>query len=113
MKRTRNLYHYQFKKCQKSEQIIKRNKLLDACLNSDKDVFEEIKKLRRTDADVATSMDGETNDIPAHFKNIYSELFNSVDDKDDIANICETVENKISIYDVRKVTPAVRCHTGG
>ena len=54
----------------KSEEIIKRNKLLDACLNSDKDVFAEIKKLRRTNDNVATSMDGETEDIPGHFKEI-------------------------------------------
>ena len=32
MKKTRNLYHYQFNKCKKAEEKIKRNKLLNSCL---------------------------------------------------------------------------------
>ena len=110
MKRTRNLYHYQYKKCKKSEEMIKRNKLLNACLNSDKDLFEEIKKMRRTNEVVASSMDGKTEDIPGHFKEIYSQLYNSVDDREDLEKICDTVEQKInfsSIYDVKKVTPSI------
>ena len=55
-------------------------------------------------------MDGETEDIPGHFKDIYGQLFNSVDDKEDLIKISDTVESKInftSIYDVQKVTPAI------
>ena len=46
----------------------------------------------------------------SQFKEIYSNLFNSVDDKGDMAKICETVEQKInftSIQDVQKVTPVI------
>ena len=32
MKKTRNTYHYHYKKCKKAEEIIKKNKLLSACL---------------------------------------------------------------------------------
>ena len=90
--------------------MIKRNKLLNASINSDKDLFDEITKKRRTNEVVASSMDGKTEDIPGHFKEIYSQLYNSVDDREDLEKICDTVEQKInftSIYDVKKVTPSI------
>ena len=80
MKRTRNVYHFQIKKIKRSENLIKRNNLLDACINGDNDLFKAIKKMRRHDPPTATSIDGVKSDIPEHFKNIYSKLYNSVDD---------------------------------
>ena len=80
MKRTRNLYHYQYRKCEKSEETIKKNKLLDACLNGDGDIFKQIKLLRKSGQVVSTSMDGIKTDIPGHFKKIYSKLYNAHDD---------------------------------
>ena len=38
MKHTRNIYHYQFKKCKNEEQRIKRVKLLNACLGDGGDL---------------------------------------------------------------------------
>ena len=58
MKRTRNCYHFQYRKCKKAENIVIKNKLLDACINGNGDIFKEIKKLRRSKPTVATSMDG-------------------------------------------------------
>ena len=80
MKRTKNIYHYQFRKNKKAEDIVKKNKLLDACLNGGGDVFKEIKSTRNTRQVVANAMDGVVEDIPEHFKTIYSGLYNSVDD---------------------------------
>ena len=47
MKKTRNVYHYQIRKCRKAEEKIKKNKFLDMCLNGEADMFTEIKKLRK------------------------------------------------------------------
>jgi hypothetical protein len=58
MKRSRNKHHYEYKKCRKAEERIKRSKLLDACLTGEGDLFSELKKLRQTRSVVATSMDG-------------------------------------------------------
>ena len=58
MKRTKNKYHYEYKKCSKAEDKIKRNKLLDSCLNGGGDLFKEIKTMRKCKPVVATSMDG-------------------------------------------------------
>ena len=43
MKRSKNKYHYELKKCRKAEDKIRSSKLLDACLNGGCDLFKEIK----------------------------------------------------------------------
>ena len=78
MKRSRNVYHYQVRKLKKSKDTIKRNKLLDACINGDGDLFTEIKKIRNTNACSAESIDGVTEGVSDHFKTIYEQLYNSV-----------------------------------
>ena len=74
MKRTRNLYHFQFKKCRKSEDLIKRSNFLNSCINGSSDIFSEIKKLRKCDNVVATNIDGESENIEEHLAVIYSNL---------------------------------------
>ena len=54
-----NIFHLVLRKCRKSEDKIKSNKLLEACLNNDKNIFDEIKNLRKCNTDVVNSIDGE------------------------------------------------------
>ena len=56
MKRSRNKYHYELKKCRKAVDKIRSSKLLDACLNGGGDIFKEIKSMRNVKSVVATSM---------------------------------------------------------
>ena len=56
------------------------HKLLDACLNGGGDLFKEIKSIRKTKQVVANTIDGVAEKMPDHFKDIYSGLYNSVDD---------------------------------
>ena len=110
MKRTRNIFHYQVRKLRKASDAITKNMLLDACLNSDSNLFSEIKKLRKSDPCVANTMDGVTVRVDEHFKNIYSNLYNSVDDKEDLENLAEDVDKKVNfchLHEVWKVTPEV------
>ena len=110
MKRTRNLYHYEIRKLKKSEDLVKKNKLLDACLNGGGDIFKEIKAIRSTRQVVASTMDVVRENIPNHFKNIYSSLFNSVDDTENLALVSEQVELGIkdhSLQEVAMVTPNI------
>ena len=46
MKRTRNIYRRELKKCQTSEETIKKSRLLNSCLNGEGDLFREIKNMR-------------------------------------------------------------------
>ena len=98
MKRTRNLYHYQVRKCKKSEDLVKRNQLLD------------IRKILKGNPVVATSMDNQQQDIPNHFKGIYSKLYNSANDGDELNAVKSEVDMKINftqLKDVEKVTAKV------
>ena len=109
MKRSRNVYHYHFKKCHKSEKAIRNNKLLDACVNGDGDLFEQIKLLRKSSPAIPASMDGEQGErIPQHFQNIYSRLYNSNEDGDEVREVEADVKGKVNqshLKDVDKVTP--------
>ena len=107
MKRTRNIYHMEFKKCQRAEATIRKSKLLDACLNGNGELFKEIKAMRRTQATCADSIDEVKEDIPGHFKSIYSDLYNCVKDGDEVLKISEEIEENLSMKcldDVKKVT---------
>ena len=108
MKRTRNTYHREFKKCVKAEKHIKKSKLLDACINGNGDLFKEVKAMRKTKPNIADTIDGIKDDIPNHFGNIYEELYNCVADGDEIAKISKEVGHIIGVEcleDVLKVTP--------
>ena len=110
MKRSRNIYHYNYKKCIKSEEKIKRNKLLDSCLNGGSDIFKELKKMRKCESLVSTTMDGKSENISEHFKSIYKELYNSVDDSRELEEINKEVDGRINwshMNDVKKVTPSL------
>ena len=43
-------------------------------------LFKKITSLRKTNTVVATSIDGVQENVSEHFKDIYSPLYNSVDD---------------------------------
>ena len=108
MRRTGNIYY--IRKCKKSANIISRNKLLDACLNGNGDLFKEIKALRKTEVVTADSIDGVKDDVPRHFKGIYEDLYSSVKEKDELENIKENLELQINsndLYDVDKVTSSI------
>ena len=98
------------RKCKKAENSIRRNKLLDACLNGNGEIFKEIEKMRMTKPVVATAMDGKKNHVEEHFKHIYERLYNSVDDKEKIEDLLNKVNegiNNTHVHDVKKVTPDV------
>ena len=55
-------------------------------------------------------MDGVKEDIPGHFKTIFSDLYNSADDNEELLLVLKEVEEKIdesSIDDVELVTASI------
>ena len=86
---------------------MKKSKLLDACLNGGGDIFKEIKSIRNTRQVVANTMDGVVEGIPDHFRTIYSGLYNSVEDTENMTRLSSEVELRVgdfSLQDVTKVT---------
>ena len=110
MKKTRNRYHYEYKKCRKAREKIQKSKLLEACLGDGGDLFLELKRMRKTRSVVATSMDGVQENIEEHFRNKYQKLYNSADDSSELLRVQIETENlvdKASIADVERVTPEI------
>ena len=110
MKHARNVYHYQLRKYRKSENIIRRDNLLNACINGNNNIFDEIKKIRKTSSEVPTSIDGNSVDTENHFKRIYEKLYKCTDDKDNVKFLHDEINMKINysdVRDVKKVTPKV------
>ena len=70
MKRTRNKYHYEYKKCRMAQEKVKRSKFLNSCINGEGDLFSQIKNLRKAQPCVVSSMDGVTENVKEHFRDI-------------------------------------------
>ena len=83
----------------RSEESIRKNKLIEACLsNSWGNIFKEIKSMRKVKQLMANSVDGVKENIPNHFKDIYSQLYNSVDDAENMARVSNEVESKVNAF---------------
>ena len=85
---------------------IRKNKLLDACLNDNGDIFKEIKKTRK--APTTSMVDGVTSNIESHFSSVYERLYNSIDDKESLNAISRQLKENIdehSLEEVDKITP--------
>ena len=95
MKSTRNKYHYALRRCKRSVEIIKKNKLLDACINGKGNIFDEIRKIRKVKKNSPQCIDG-CNNVPEKFANVYEELFNSTNDKHETLKTFWKVDNAIN-----------------
>ena len=110
MKNTRNVYHFQFRKCKKAEEKIKRDNLLNACMGNGGDIFKQIKALRKSAVPTATSIDGVTQDIPEYFGKIYGELYNSAEDAARLSEVNARADSKVTESDklmLSKITPEI------
>ena len=92
-------------KCRRENQ---KDRLLNACLGEGGDLFKEIKALRKSNAAVATSIDGVSANIPEHCGAIYSQLYNSADDSENLKIVharAEAEVNRSHLEHVAKITP--------
>ena len=108
IKKTRNVYHYQIRKNRRMAECIRKNTILDACINDKGDIFKEIRKLRKTAPTVSSMIYGVTNNLEIHFANVYEKLYNSIDDKENLMTVLKHLNTKIdceSVTKVEQITP--------
>ena len=74
MKTTRNQYHYQIRRCRRVEEYIVNKNIIENCINSDTDLFSEIRKQRKEVEDDVTIDGASGKDIPGKFADVYCEL---------------------------------------
>ena len=106
----RNKFKYAKRRVLIAAESIKRDRFLEACLEGDKNLFEELKKFRGAPQKVASKIDGHTDpvSITDHLKNIYQGLYNRTGSKVPLENLLHEVNEAVSnqdILDVQKVTP--------
>ena len=85
-------------------EALKRDKLLNACINGEGDIFHELKKLRMVSCTVSKTMDGAQEDVSEHFANVYERIYN---DKEEMSRMYSRVNKSIdttSLSDVYLVT---------
>ena len=106
----RNKFKYAKRRVLIAAEAMKRDKFLEACLEGDRSLFEELKKIRGSPVNIASKMDGHTDpvNITEHLKNIYEGLYNRTGSKVPLQNLLSEVDAGISdddMSDVLKVTP--------
>ena len=110
MKRTRNIYHLNIRKNKRMMDKVKRDKLLNACLNNKSGIFSEIKAMRRTKPSFSDVIDGNSDNIPEYFALKYKTLYNSVDDEKELSTIKNETSERIKTSDVcevSRITPLI------
>ena len=74
---------------------MKCNTLLTAHIENKTDLFDAIKKQRRTKRAYLRTMDGRTEDIPDYLATTYRSLYNCTDDEKKLTSIHKTIDMKI------------------
>ena len=97
LKRTRNAYHLHIRKNKRMLDRIKRNNLLNSCINGNGNIFDEIRRQRKCKQTFAASIDGCTENIPSYLASNYSNIYNCVDDKCNLS-IMEERPNTQNLY---------------
>ena len=104
MKRTKNIFHYQVRRCRRVEDYLKNNKIVENCLENDTDLFEEIKKQRKVGSDDDVTIDGAAGKaIPNEFAKVYKELYNREQDEAEIDAIMTNLNQDITEESLEQV----------
>ena len=82
---------------------IRRNQLLNCCLNGDGNIFEEVRKSRKCGSSHVSSIDNVTEDIPSHFANLYENLYNSVNDDESLIEVEQKVSAGINSTSIESI----------
>ena len=80
--------------------MVKKNALLNACINNKGDIFDVIKKQRIAGSTVSTMIDGITSDVETYFANTYRKLYNPANDQDNLLKVLQFLNKKKSIHQV-------------
>ena len=110
MKKTRNKYHHILRIVKNREKQLRDDRFIDECLHGNvNNIYKEIRQQRHQRSS-PPSIDGVkgTKNIACHFKNIYSRLYNTHTDQNEVQSVKARIQNKISQTDyniIDKITP--------
>lgn len=102
MKRTRNRYHYAIHSVKKQESKLRKEKMVQQCLNGKiNDILKHIKSSRKNKSGNASTIDGVSGaeNITTHFKNIYEGIYNQHNSADKVDEILSDLNAKLTAHD--------------
>ena len=105
MKSTRNQYHYAIRRVKQQESKIRKDQMLQDCLNGKiNDILKHIKNSRKNKSSYAENIDGisGSNNISSHFQSIYKDIFNQ-HTSDRINTILQDINNSIHNSDTQEL----------
>ena len=110
MKSKKSQYKFAVRRLKRCSDIITNDKLIESLIDSDKNIFEEVRKLRQKGHTLSSRIDDkvEPDLIASHFSEIYQRLFNNIDE--DLGPLHEKVSSLIGPSMVRKIQ-SVDCKT--
>ena len=102
MRLSRSNFKQAKKKCVNAQEQIKRDRFTEACMSGDKDMFEELKKMKGNSSSWATKVDGKETpeDIADLFGATYNELYNRTGTDQPMKILLEEVNAKINEDDL-------------
>lgn len=109
MKKTRNAYHYAIRKCKRASEHLKKDKLLQSCVTGKNNIFDEIRRMRKTTDRSPCKIDGNENPVE-RFGEVYETLFNSAGDQAAMNKILSDINSKMGVNDleeVDRITPEI------
>ena len=107
MKRSKNQYHYSVRRVKNLADTIRSSKLSDAALLGNKQLLQEMKKVKSAHQKAAPDhVDAASGiNIPNIFADVYSDLFNSADDKEDILSLKQRLQGIVNENHLPVINP--------
>ena len=98
MKSKKSHYKYAIRRLKRCSDIISEENLLNSILDSNKNVFDEVRKLRRKRRGLSSRIDEnvDPHSIASHFSNIYAKLFNNVNEDEGLHCLRQQLNNDIN-----------------
>ena len=98
MRISKNNFKLAKRKCVNAAEVIKRDKFMEACISGDKNMFQELKKMRNKGSNCSSKIDSKTSpeDIADHFSDIYKELFNRTGTSQPLKDLFKEVNENIN-----------------
>ena len=112
MRHSKYQYKYAFRRVQRAKNKIQNDQFVSGVLGGGIKLFDAIKKHRGKVKKCSSTIDGEVgaNNIAGQFANIYSDLYNRVEDNSELLDWQQNLDQRISnrdMYQVQRVTEDV------
>ena len=98
MKYSKRQYKYAVRRLKRCNDTIQNNKFLAGVVNGDAKIFDEIRKFRGKNVTFSSRIDDEvgSKNIAKHFANIYTKLYNKVENGETLEGVIERINSGVS-----------------